>query len=145
MTEIRKNEKSHHSHHRMHPNSLANLRPNLNGRPKSLFSITSCQKKKLLEICPFDSQGRTWLEALAESGMRQALNIPMAMSNLQDRHEGKISQPIESNVYVSNRAEDFTDAELALIITRRRSRGVAKEKDSEEEVNSLQPIHATDL
>lgn len=93
----------HHSQHRMHPNSLANLRPqragepghNPNGRPKNPLSITSRQKEKLLEVCPFDAQGRTWVEALAEGGLRQALNIPTAMENLQDRHEGKVTDTHE--------------------------------------------------
>lgn len=80
----------------MHPNSQKNLKPNgnPNGRPKNNASITVRQRAMLSEVCPFDSKGRTWLEALAENGMRQALTIPGAMSNLQDRLEGKVTQPI---------------------------------------------------
>lgn len=63
---------------------------NLNGKPRKDFCITSLQKEKLLEVCPFDSQGRSWIEALAEGGLRQALALPVAMSSLLDRHEGKI-------------------------------------------------------
>lgn len=67
---------------------------NPKGRPPNPLSITARQKEKYLEICPFDAQARSWLEALAESGMRQALTKPEAMGNLQDRHEGKVTQPI---------------------------------------------------
>ena len=84
---------------KMNPASLKNLRPNpawtkgVSGNPAGM-SITQRQKMLLLEICPYDAEGKTWLEALAENGMRQALTIPAALSNLLDRHEGKITQPI---------------------------------------------------
>ena len=91
-----------HLHHTMNPNSLKNLTPfnsvtgkiagKLGGHPTNPLSITHRQKEKYLEVCPFDSQGRTWLEALSEGGMRQALNKPEAMSNLQDRHEGILTR-----------------------------------------------------
>ena len=83
----------------MHPNSLKNLRPNPEwkpghqGRHKGM-TITQRQRQLMSETCPFDAQGRVWLEAEAEAGLRQALTIPTALSNLQDRHEGKITQPI---------------------------------------------------
>ena len=83
---------------KMHPNSLKNLRthpwkPGQSGNPEG-SSITFRQKMMMLETCPFDGQDRTWLEALAEGGMRQALTTPVALSNLQDRHEGKVTIPI---------------------------------------------------
>ena len=87
----------------MHPNSLKNLKPNEDwvkghsGNPQGQ-SITTRQKEKMPETCPFDRQGRPWLEALAEGGMRQALTIPVALSNLQDRHEGKVTQPISGEM-----------------------------------------------
>ena len=83
----------------MHPNSLKNLenrktwKKGESGNPNGQ-SITSRQKEKMSEPCPFDGQGRTWLEALAEGGMRQSLTTTVALSNLQDRHEGKVTQPI---------------------------------------------------
>ena len=67
---------------------------NPKGRPPNPLCITSRQKEKMLEICPFDPQGRTWIEALSEGGMRQALLMPTALNNLQDRHEGKVTQPV---------------------------------------------------
>ena len=86
---------------KMHPNSLKNLRthpwkPGQSGNPEE-SSITFRQKMMMLEACPFDAQGRPWLEALAEGGMRQALTTPVALSNLQDRHEGKVTQPISGD------------------------------------------------
>ena len=80
----------------VHPNSLANLKPNgnLHGRPKRELSITNIQREMLNEVCPFDPKGRTWLIALAEAGMRLALVKPDAMRELRDRLEGKVMQPI---------------------------------------------------
>ena len=89
----------------MHPNSLKNLEKKVNwvkgqsGNPKGQ-SITSRQQEKMDDSCPFDGQARTWREALAEGGMRQALTIPVALSNLQDRHEGKVTLPIEGEANV---------------------------------------------
>lgn len=84
----------------MHPNSLKNLenrkswKPGQQGRHEGM-TITQRQRQLMVEPCPFDGQARTWLESLAEGGMRQALTIPVALSNLQDRHEGKVTQPIK--------------------------------------------------
>jgi len=47
------------------------------------------------DVCPFDAKGRPWLDSLAEGGMRMALVKPEAMRDLLDRHEGKVTQPIE--------------------------------------------------
>lgn len=83
----------------MHPNSLKNLekrvswKPGHSGNPGG-HSITQRQQQMMSEACPFDAQGRTWLESLAEGGMRQALTTPVALSNLQDRHEGKVTLPV---------------------------------------------------
>ncbi|KKN17525.1 hypothetical protein LCGC14_0965100 [marine sediment metagenome] len=78
----------------MHPNSIANLKPipwvtGESGNPKGQ-SITARQNEMYDEVCSFDGKDRTWREALAEGGMRQALTIPVALSNLQDRQEGKV-------------------------------------------------------
>lgn len=84
---------------KMHPNSLKNLekrkswKPGERGRHKGM-TITQRQQQMMAESCPFDGQARTWLEALAEGGMRQSLTTPVALSNLQDRHEGKVTLPI---------------------------------------------------
>ena len=86
----------------MHANSLNNLRkrnnwkPGESGNPKG-SSISFRQKMMMNETCPFDGKGRTWLEALSEGGMRMSLMNPVALSNLQDRHEGKVSQPISGD------------------------------------------------
>ena len=83
---------------KMHENSLKNLRPipwkpGESGNPKG-HSITQRQQQMMLDVCPFDTKARPWLDSLAEGGMRQALTIPTALSNLQDRHEGKVTLPI---------------------------------------------------
>jgi len=83
----------------MSPNSRKNLekrkswKKGESGNPQGQ-SITARQKELMSEACPFDGQARPWLEALAEGGMRQALTTPVALSNLQDRHEGKVTIPI---------------------------------------------------
>ncbi len=88
------------------------------------------------EVCPFDTQGRTWMETLAEGGMRQALTAPVALSNLQERHEGKITQPLEGSFEIWD-TKELTDEELAVIAATniiknnasRRSRGALKETE----------------
>lgn len=84
----------------MHPNSRKNLanghapwQKGESGNPNGL-TITARQKEKMSEVCPFDPLGREWREALAEAGMRMALTIPIALSHLQDRQEGKVAQPL---------------------------------------------------
>ncbi len=87
----------------MHANSLKNLekgtpwKPGQQGRHKGM-TITQRQQQMMSETSPFDGQGRTWLESLAEGGMKQALVTPVALSNLQDRHEGKVTQPISGEM-----------------------------------------------
>ena len=103
----------------MNPNSLNNLKPDArwqkgqSGNPKGQ-SITSRQNTKMSEVCPFDGQGRTWLEALAEAGLRQALTTPVALSNLQDRQEGKVTQPVEGSLEITD-SRELTDEQLAVI------------------------------
>ena len=89
----------------MHPNSRGNLRPNPDWKPGQSGNphkptITSRQKQMMSEKCPFDAKQRSWIESLAESGMRQALTIPVALSNLQDRHEGRVTQPDDTPAIV---------------------------------------------
>ena len=94
---------------KMHPNSLKNLKPvkwkpGQSGNPKGQ-SITARQEAMLNEMCPYFPD-KTWREALADAGMRQALTIPVALSNFQDRHEGKVTQPIGGDetkpIYIIN-------------------------------------------
>lgn len=90
---------------------------NPNGRPKKEVCITTRQKEMMLEICPFDSQGRTWIEALSEGGLRQSLVTPAAMSNLQDRHEGKVTQPIGGEDGQPIKHEVIVSSELSKRLT----------------------------
>jgi len=100
---------------KMNPASLKNLengkkwKPGEQGRHPGM-TITQRQQQMMSEICPFDAKGRTWLEAEAEGGLRQALTMPTALSNLQDRTEGKVTQPME----VSGKLE-YTDARDKLL------------------------------
>jgi hypothetical protein len=102
----------------MHPNSRKNLKPRWkpgeSGNPNGL-SITARQKLMMAEVCPFDNKNRTWLDALAEAGMRLALVQASAMANLQDRHEGKVVQPIEAEVRKIEDVKELTDEQLAII------------------------------
>ncbi len=83
----------------MHPNSLVNLekrvswQPGESGNPTG-YSITQRFRQMMLEKCPFDSKQRTWLESLSEAGLRQALTQPIALREILDRLEGKVTQPI---------------------------------------------------
>ena len=102
----------------MHPNSLSNLKPvtwkpGQSGNPKGQ-SITARQNAMYDDICPYDPLGRTWREALAEGGMRMALTIPVALNNLQDRQEGKVTQPFSGSLEITD-VKELTDAELAII------------------------------
>lgn len=98
---------------KMHPNSLKNLekgtpwQPGQQGRHEGM-TITQRQRQMMSEVSPFDGQGRSWLEAEAEAGLRQALTMPGAMSNLQDRHEGKVTQPVVGE-YILRVVDDDSD------------------------------------
>ena len=98
----------------MHANSLKNLekskqwKPGQSGNPKGQ-SITHRQQEKYDETCPFDAQARTWREALAEGGMRQALTMPTALCNLQDRQEGKVTQPTTGELVLRWEEDDDRD------------------------------------
>ena len=56
----------------------------------------------MYEDCPFDSQGRKWGEAIAESGMKDALVKVEARKDLQDRHEGKVGGDEEVGTKILN-------------------------------------------
>jgi hypothetical protein len=81
-------------------NSLANLRPvkpgevlNPKGRPKKENDLLTYIREKLGDVCEYDKQGRTWLEALADAELRYALTENAARMDLLNRLWGK---PIES-------------------------------------------------
>ncbi len=103
----------------MHPHSLKNLekrkswKPGQQGRHPGM-TITQRQQQMMAESCPFDGKARSWLDTLAEGGMRQSLTLPTALSNLQDRHEGKVSQPIEG-IFEIQDVRELTDEQLAII------------------------------
>ena len=103
----------------MHPQSLKNLekrkswKPGEQGRHKGM-TITQRQQQMMTQVCTFDEEGRTWLEALAEGGLRLSLITPVALNNLLDRQEGKITQPIEGAFEITN-AGELTDEQLAVI------------------------------
>lgn len=99
-----------------HPNSLKNLVPFVKGQsgnPKGR-SVSALQGDMYDESCPFDGQHRTWREALAEGGMRQALTTPVALSNLLDRQEGKVTLPISGSLEITD-TKELTDEQLAII------------------------------
>ena len=63
------------------------------GRPKKDQSVIELIRKKLKDVCPYDAKQRTWLEALADAEMAQALNETPARRDLLDRLCGR---PVES-------------------------------------------------
>ena len=86
------------SKHKMHPNSLANLKPipwkpGESGNPDGL-SITARARMAINrdDICPYDSKGRPWGEALKDSLLRQALTKVDGMRELLDRIEGPVNK-----------------------------------------------------
>lgn len=94
-----------------HPNSLKNLKPqvkggparNPHGRPHNRLSLTVIAREKLEEVCPYDSQGRTWKEYLVDRWMAQALENPVYFRELIERLEGKVTQPVEAGGVVTLR------------------------------------------
>jgi hypothetical protein len=76
--------------------SLKNLIPakkgevrNPHGRPKKEADILTYIRAKLDEVCEYDKQGRTWLEALADAELRYALEENAARIDLFNRIIGK--------------------------------------------------------
>lgn len=78
----------------LHPNSLSNLKPG-KGRPKKDQSIIELIRSRLNETCEYDSNGRTWIEALVDAEMRMSLNDNTARKNMFDRLLGKAPEQIE--------------------------------------------------
>lgn len=102
MPMAKSSEQTKTSKRKMHPNSLKNLqngvtwKPGESGNPQGQ-SLVVRFREQLKEVCPFDSKGRRWFETLSEAAMRQALIQPVAMRELLDRLEGKVTQPISGD------------------------------------------------
>lgn len=85
-----------------HPNSLANLRPqvkggvarNPHGRPKNRLCLTAIAREKLGEKRPDDPKGRTQGEYLVDQWIEKAAENPVYFRELLERMEGKVTQPI---------------------------------------------------
>ena len=114
-----------HAQHRMHPNSLANLRPpqpgenrNPFGRPPIDVSLTSLLKIELEKVPPTkDKNGkpntRTWRELLVQAWLIGAVKNPILLKEILDRTDGKVSQPIRVSLDVRAEAERLAE-ELGL-------------------------------
>jgi hypothetical protein len=93
-----------------HPNSLANLRPqvkggvarNPHGRPKNRLCLTAIARKKLDEKCPY-APDKTWAEYLVDRWFGQAIENPVYFRELLERMEGKVTQPVEAGGVVTLR------------------------------------------
>ena len=90
----------------MHPNSLANLEKgkfkkgqvaNPKGRPPKELCITSILREQLGEPCPY-AEGKTWAEWIARRALELASENPAYFRELLERLEGKVVQPIESQI-----------------------------------------------
>jgi len=91
----------------MSPNSQKNLGKGRlgNNHAKKDCSITRIQREMMGHNCPYAKDPTwTWAYALAEAGMRDALQEERARENLKDRLEGKVTLPIggdkENPVYI---------------------------------------------
>jgi len=78
----------------LHPNSLANLQPNRQGRPKRELCLTDIARDKLNEPCPYDPQKRPWKIYLVERWFGHAAENAQYFRELLERLEGKIMQPL---------------------------------------------------
>ncbi len=93
-------EKPRKSKHKMHPNSLANLRPAYNpkGRPPKAVCITSWLKeyadKRLAESV--DPKTLTYAQAAALKAWQQAVKGDLSYYNfICDRTEGKVGERVD--------------------------------------------------
>ena len=64
------------------------------GRPRNELSLTNLVREKLDEICPYDSQGRTWREYLVDRWLAHSIDNFPYFRELTERLEGKVLQPI---------------------------------------------------
>ena len=90
-----------------HPNSLKNLEKgkfkkgqvtNPRGRPPNELSLTNLTRETLTEVCPHDPHGRTWKEYLVDKWLTLSAENPSYFRELIERLEGKVTQPIDTNV-----------------------------------------------
>jgi len=80
------------------PNWVKGVSGNPNGRPKKIASLTSEMKEQLAKVCPYDQQGRTWLQYLVERWLAHSIQNAGYFRELIERLEGKVTQPIEAEV-----------------------------------------------
>ena len=71
---------------------------NPNGRPTNELSITNVCRDMLPQVCPFDSEGRTWAQYIAYRMMAQSIQNVNCLRELLERLEGKVTQPIEGTI-----------------------------------------------
>jgi len=76
------------------PNWTKGVSGNPNGRPKRIVSLTSEMKAQLGNVCPYDSEKRTWLQYLVERWLAHSIENATYFRELIERLEGKVTQPI---------------------------------------------------
>jgi len=90
-----------------HPNSLRNLEKgkfkkgqitNPRGRPPNELSLTNLTREMLDQGCPYDKKGRTWKEYLVDRWLALSAENPSYFRELIERLEGKVTQPIDTDV-----------------------------------------------
>ena len=97
---------------------------NPNGRPKSK-PLTDAIRAELAKKDPNDKQGRTFAELIAEAAVTRALKgDPRAFTEIADRVEGKVTQPISGpdegpiDINLSGKTPEERDSLLADVATR---------------------------
>jgi len=85
----------------MNPKSRGNLKPNLNGRPPNILTITSLVKQELLRVPTlaedgFDGKGKTNAEWIARKAVLLARTGELrALDEILNRTEGKVKDQVE--------------------------------------------------
>ena len=87
-------EKQQDGRHKTKTSWVKGRSGNPNGRPKKVISLTSEMKAQLTEVCPYDSQGRTWLKYLVDRWLAQSAKQAIYFKELIERLEGKTVQPV---------------------------------------------------
>ncbi|MGD0309422.1 MAG: DUF5681 domain-containing protein [Acidobacteriota bacterium] len=84
------------------------------GRPKNEPLLFPRIRKRLGEVCPYDKQGRLWIDVLLDSILRLVmLGNAAAIREVCERIDGKVKDEVEMDVSVNLRRVQFmTDAEL---------------------------------
>ena len=102
------------------PNSLKNLRPNKNGRPRKEVSITNALREYMTEVPTITVGGqkntdKTWAQLVALGMLLKSVKGDASMAReIIDRLEGKVTIPVS----VENKKKELTDAELDAEIKR---------------------------